>query len=90
VDPAQRHKGDELLDTKIMKSLHDILSTFGDKYLTGKELNKARIVQDIDRYDEELIMALLSDDLIKKYYAKKIGEYTIIETKENFLCFRNL
>lgn len=82
MDPVQRHKGDELLDTKIMKSLHDILSTFGDKYLTGKELNKARIIHDIDRYDEELIMALLNNDLIKKHYAKKIGEYTIIETNK--------
>lgn len=60
MEPAQRYKGDELLDTKIMKFLHDILSTFGDKYLTGKDLNKARIIQDIDRYDEELIMALLN------------------------------
>ena len=65
-----------------MKSLHAILSTFGDKYLTGKDLNKARIIQDIDRYDEELIMALLNNDLIKKHYAKKIGEYTIIETNK--------
>lgn len=63
-----------------MKSLYDILSTFGDKYLTGKELNKARIIHDIDRYDEEIIMALLNNDLIKKHYAKQIGEYTIIET----------
>jgi len=65
-----------------MKSLHDILSTFGDKYLTGKELNKARIIHDIDRYDEEIIMALLNNDLIKKHYAKQIGEYTIIETNK--------
>ncbi|HFD0831349.1 MULTISPECIES: site-specific DNA-methyltransferase [Bacteria] len=70
------------MDTKIMKSLHDILSTFGDKYLTGKELNKARIIHDIDRYDEEIIMALLNNDLIKKHYAKQIGEYTIIETNK--------
>ena len=67
MEPAQRYKGDELLDTKIMKFLHDILSTFGDKYLTSKDLNKARIIQDIDRYDEELIMALLNNDLIKKH-----------------------
>ena len=62
MEPAQRHKGDELLDTKIMKSLHDILSTFGDKYLTGKDLNKARIIHDIDRYDEQIIIALLNKD----------------------------
>lgn len=82
MDPAQQYKGDELLDTKIMKTLHDIVSTFGDKYLTGKELNKARIIQDIDRYDEEIIMALLNNDLIKNHYAKKIREYTIIETNK--------
>lgn len=62
-----------------MKSLYDILSTFGDKYLTGKEMNKARIIQDIDRYDEELIMALLSEDLIKKHYAKKLENIPLLK-----------
>lgn len=65
-----------------MKSMHDILSTFGDKYIAGKELNKARIIRDIDRYDEEIIVALLNNDLIKKHYTKKIGKFTIIETNK--------
>lgn len=62
--------------------MHDILSTFGDKYIAGKELNKARIIRDIDRYDEEIIVALLNNDLIKKHYTKKIGKFTIIETNK--------
>lgn len=63
-----------------MKALHNTLSTFGDRYYTGKKLNKARIIQDIDSYDEELIMILLNNPLIKKHYAKQIGDYTVIET----------
>lgn len=65
-----------------MKTLHEILSNFGNKYYTGKELNKVRIIQDIDRYDEELIKVLLDNELIKKHYAKQIGDYTIIETNK--------
>ncbi|AQS52497.1 hypothetical protein BW727_100087 [Jeotgalibaca dankookensis] len=65
-----------------MKTLKDILSSFGDKYFIGNELNKAKVIQDIDRYDEELILALLSNELVKKHYAKQIGEYTLIETNK--------
>ena len=65
-----------------MNALNDILSSFGDKYYIGNELNKAKVIQDIDRYDEELIVALLSNELVKKHYARKIGEYTLIETNK--------
>ncbi|MBG9980473.1 site-specific DNA-methyltransferase [Facklamia lactis] len=70
------------MNTKIMNALNDILSSFGDKYYIGDELNKAKVIQDIDSYDEELIMALLSNDLVEKHYARKIGEYTLIETNK--------
>ena len=65
-----------------MNALNDILSSFGDKYYIGNELNKAKVIQDIDSYDEDLIMALLSNELVKKYYAREIGEYTLIETNK--------
>lgn len=65
-----------------MKALKDILSSFGDKYYIGNELNKAKVIQDIDSYDEELILALLSNDLVKKHFAREIGEYTLIETNK--------
>ncbi|SDI99190.1 Type III restriction/modification enzyme methylation subunit [Dolosicoccus paucivorans] len=48
----------------------------------GNELNKAKVIQDIDSYDEELIIALLSNELVKKHYAKQIGEYTLLETNK--------
>lgn len=65
-----------------MNTLNDILSSFEDKYFIGNELNKAKVIQDIDSYDEELIMALLSNDLVKKHFAREIGEYTLIETNK--------
>ena len=65
-----------------MKELNDILSSLGDKYFIGNVLNKAKVIQDIDSYDEELIMALLSNDLVKKHYARQIGEYILIETNK--------
>lgn len=65
-----------------MNELNDILSSFGDKYYIGDELNKAKVIQDIDRYDEALIVALLDNALVKKHYAKKIGEYILIETNK--------
>src|SRR5699024_1895200 len=70
------------LNTKIMNELKDVLSSFGDEYYIGNELNKAKVIQDIDSYNEELIMALLSNDLVKKHYAREIGEYTLIETNK--------
>lgn len=65
-----------------MNTLNDVLSSFGDKYFIGNELNKAKVIQDIDSYNEELIVTLLSNELVKHHYAKKIGEYTLIETNK--------
>ena len=65
-----------------MNALNDILSSFGDKYYIGNELNKAKVIQDIDQYDEELIIAILNNEIVKKHYSKNIGEYTVIETNK--------
>lgn len=65
-----------------MTELNDVLSSFEDKYFIGNELNKAKVIQDIDSYDEELIVALLGNEIVKKHYAKQIGEYTVIETNK--------
>lgn len=65
-----------------MKALKDVLTSFEDKYYIKNVLNKAKVIQDIDRYDEDLIMALLNDETVKKHYSKQIGEYTIVETNK--------
>lgn len=70
------------MDTKLLTELHSILKQFGDKYFINQDLNKARVIEDLDHYDHALIVVLLSNPLIKKHYSKTIEEYTIIETNK--------
>lgn len=70
------------METQILNSLHSVLKQFGNKYYTGSYLNKSKVIEDIDKYDEELILAMLNAPLIKKHYFKKIDEYTIFETNK--------
>lgn len=70
------------MKTKIMAALREVFSSFGDRYFVGQELNKSRIIQDVDRYDEALIAALMANTLVRKHYAKQIGEYTVFETNK--------
>ncbi|WP_419775146.1 site-specific DNA-methyltransferase [Ignavigranum ruoffiae] len=70
------------MDTKIMKALHSVLNQFEDIYYIEGDLNKSKVIEDIDKYDENLVVALLNDPLIKKHYSKNIGEYTVFETNK--------
>ena len=70
------------MDTKIMKALHSVLNQFEDRYYLDGDLNKSKVIEDIDKYDDNLVVALLNDPLIKKHYSKNIGEYTVFETNK--------
>ncbi|PKY90582.1 type III restriction endonuclease subunit M [Falseniella ignava] len=70
------------MDTKIMKALYSVLSQFEEKYFISGDLNKSKVIEDIDKYDENLVLALLNDPLVRKHYSKNLGEYTIIETNK--------
>ena len=70
------------MDTKLLTELHSILKQFGDKYFIDEDLNKARVIEDLDHYNHALIIALLSNPLIKKHYSRTIEGYTIIETNK--------
>ena len=65
-----------------MKALHSVLNQFEDIYYIEGDLNKSKVIEDIDKYDENLVVALLNDPLIKKHYSKNIGEYTVFETNK--------
>ena len=65
-----------------MKALYSVLSQFEEKYFISGDLNKSKVIEDIDKYDENLVLALLNDPLVRKHYSKNLGEYTIIETNK--------
>lgn len=70
------------MDTKIIKALHSVLNQFEDRYYLDGDLNKSKVIEDIDKYDDNLVVALLNNPLIKKHYSKNIGEYTVFETNK--------
>lgn len=70
------------MDTKIMKALYSVLRQFEEKYFISGDLNKSKVIEDIDKHDEKLVLALLNDSLVRKHYSKNLGEYTIIETNK--------
>lgn len=65
-----------------MKALYSVLTQFEEKYFISGDLNKSKVIEDIDKYDENLVLALLNDPLVRKHYSKNLGEYTIIETNK--------
>lgn len=65
-----------------MKALHEVIQTLGDKYYVGEKINKAKIIEDLDRYEEDLVRALMANDIVKKHYTKVIGDYTLIEVNK--------
>ena len=70
------------MNTKLLTELHSTLKQFGDRYFINEDLNKARVIEDLDHYNHALIVALLSNPLIKKHYSRIIEEYTIVETNK--------
>lgn len=54
----------------------------GDRYYTEDVLNKAKIIDDLDHYEESLVHALLANETVKKHYTKAIGDYTVIEVNK--------
>lgn len=70
------------METKVMKALHEVIQSLGDKYYVGEKINKAKIIEDLDRYEEDLVRALMANDIVKKHYTKVIGDYTLIEVNK--------
>lgn len=67
------------METKIMQELESVLKQFGSKYYIGDELNKAKVIDDLEAHQPELVREFLTNDTVKKHYTSVVDEYTIIE-----------
>lgn len=65
--------------TKINDELNRIFKTFGDKYFIDDKLNKAKIIVDLENYDEELLKSFFQSELIKSNFTVDIAGNTIIQ-----------
>lgn len=70
------------VEPKVMEHVRSVLESFGNKYIMNEVLKRNRIIEDLDSYDEALMTALLSDDLIHKNYTKKIANVEIFEVNQ--------
>lgn len=70
------------VESKVVDHVRSVLESFGNKYIMNEVLKRNRIIEDLDAYDEALMTALLSDDLIHKNYTKKIANVEIFEVNQ--------
>lgn len=63
-----------------MEQVKAVLQQFGTKYVTSEgALKRNAVINDLDKYDKDLITALLSNDLIKDEYTEKITDTTVFK-----------
>lgn len=62
------------IEPKVMSQVKSILGEFGNKYLTSEgSLKRNNVINDLDKFDHELMTKLFRDPLIHKNYVEKIA-----------------
>lgn len=62
-----------VIEPRIFDELKKALTSFGDKYFIGDELNRAKVSDDLRAYDEALLTKLFQIDFIKDNYVKQVA-----------------
>lgn len=68
------------VESKALDHIRKVLEKFGNKYFTSSgALKRTTVIEDLDNYDKDLMVALLSDDLLHKTYTSKVADVEIFE-----------
>ncbi|TDM41541.1 site-specific DNA-methyltransferase [Macrococcoides goetzii] len=67
------------MNTKINEAINEILNQFGDKYIINSQINKSKVLMDLENYDKGLLEKLLSNEIIKNNFSLSIEGNTIIQ-----------
>ena len=70
------------VESKVIEHIRNVLETFDDKYILDGRIKKTKVIEDLDRYDHDLIKALLSDDLIHNSYTEKITDVEVFKVNQ--------
>lgn len=74
---------DMQIETKIMEQVKAVLHQFGTKYMTESGvLKRNTVINDLDKYDRDLITALLSNQLIYDEYTEKIADAEVFKLNQ--------
>lgn len=75
------------MKTKINDELNRIFRMFGEKYFIDDKLNKAKVIVDLENYDENLLESFFQNELIKKNFTVRIAGNTIIQINKLIAFF---
>lgn len=71
------------IETKIMKQVKNVLRQFGTKYITESgALKRSTVISDLDKYDHDLMTALLSNQLIHDEYTEIVANTEVFKLNQ--------
>lgn len=66
-----------------MEHVKQLLQSFGDRYITNSgHLKRAKIIDDLDRFDHNLMTKLFADPLIHRTYVEKIANTEVFKLNQ--------
>lgn len=66
------------MNTKINAAILSVLKTFGDKYFIEGEVNKSKVIKDLDNYEPELLEKFLKNETIKSNFTIEIDGNVVV------------
>lgn len=70
------------IEPKIFDELRTVLSSFGDKYFVGEELNRSKLSEDLRIYNEALLEKLFQTDFIKQHFIKEVAGQKLFQIEQ--------
>lgn len=70
------------MKTKINEAINQVLQQFGERYFIEGDLNKNKVIQDLDSYNNDLLEAFISNETIKNNFTIDIAGNTIMQTNK--------
>ena len=70
------------VEAKVIEHIRSILEKFDSKYMLNGRIKKSKVIEDLDRYDHDLIEALLSDKLIHDSYIEKLANVEVFKVNQ--------
>lgn len=70
------------IEPKIFDELRTALSSFGDKYFIGNDLNRSKLTDDLRAYDEVLLSRLFEIDFINQHYITEVAGQKLFQIEQ--------
>lgn len=70
------------VEAKVIERIRSILEKFDNKYMLNGRIKKSKVIEDLDRYDHNLMEALLSDKLIHDSYTEKLANVEVFKVNQ--------